>query len=61
MKRILAFVAAVIALAFAISNAFAQGIVVGPDGKFITRTRLLGRFQFGEGVRGWSLGLAVSF
>jgi hypothetical protein len=27
----------------------------------ITRTRLLGRYQFGEGVRGWSLGLAVSF
>ena len=27
----------------------------------ITRTRLLGRYQFGEGVRGWSLGLAMSF
>lgn len=27
----------------------------------VTRTRLLGRFQFGEGVRGWSVSLAVSF
>jgi hypothetical protein len=27
----------------------------------VTRTRLLGRYQFGEGVHGWSLSLAVSF
>jgi len=27
----------------------------------VTRTRLVYRFKFGENVRGWSLGLAVSF
>lgn len=27
----------------------------------VTRTRLLGRYQFGEGVHGWSISLAVSF
>ena len=27
----------------------------------ITRTRLLGRYKFGNGVQGWSLGIAVSF
>ena len=27
----------------------------------ITRTRLLGRYKFGDNVRGWSIGLAVSF
>jgi hypothetical protein len=27
----------------------------------VTRTRLLGRYQFGEGVHGWAISLAVSF
>jgi hypothetical protein len=27
----------------------------------VTRTRLMVRYQLGENVRGWSLGLAVSF
>jgi hypothetical protein len=27
----------------------------------VTRTRLLARYKFGDGVQGWSLGLAVSF
>jgi hypothetical protein len=27
----------------------------------ITRTRLLGRYKFGDGVQGWSIGLACSF
>jgi hypothetical protein len=27
----------------------------------VTRTRLVGRYKFGENVRGWSVGLAVSF
>jgi hypothetical protein len=27
----------------------------------ITRTRLLGRYKFGDGVQGWSIGLAISF
>ncbi len=27
----------------------------------ITRTRLLARYKFGDGVQGWSIGLAVSF
>jgi hypothetical protein len=28
---------------------------------FVTRTRLVGRFQIGDNVRGWSVGVAVSF
>ena len=28
---------------------------------WITRTRLVGRYMFGENARGYSLGLAVSF
>jgi hypothetical protein len=28
---------------------------------FVTRTRLVGRFQIGDNVRGWSVGIAVSF
>jgi hypothetical protein len=27
----------------------------------ITRTRLLGRYKFGDGVQGWSIGIAASF
>ena len=27
----------------------------------VTRTRLVGRYQFGDGVRGWTISLAVSF
>jgi len=27
----------------------------------VTRTRLLARYKFGDGVQGWSIGLAVSF
>jgi len=28
---------------------------------FVTRTRVVGRFQIGDNVRGWSIGIAVSF
>jgi hypothetical protein len=31
------------------------------DGVLVTRTRIVGRFVFGEGVRGFGLGLGVSF
>ena len=27
----------------------------------ITRTRLLGRYKFGDNVQGWSTGIAISF
>jgi hypothetical protein len=27
----------------------------------ITRTRLLGRYKFGNNVQGWSTGIAISF
>ncbi len=51
------------ALGFDSLTSFGAGIELDSSkyAVIVERTRLLCRFQIGDGVRGWSVGLAVSF
>ena len=44
-------------------NSLGVGIELDTSGldRLVTRWRLIGRLRFGENVRGWGVGLGISF